>query len=71
MIETPHQQTYLISFEGSSKVIPAHLKNLNRMGRNLPNAELVLVTEAQNELIDPRIRKATAAQFFLEVSKLK
>lgn len=71
VIETPNQKTYLVSFEGSQKAIPAHLKNLSRMGRNLPNADLVLVTEAQNELIDPRIRKATAAQFFLEVSKLK
>jgi len=71
VIETPNQQNYLISFEGSQKVIPAHLKNLVRMGRNLPNAKLILVTEAQNELIDPRIRKATASQFFLEVSNLK
>jgi predicted AAA+ superfamily ATPase len=71
VIETPNQQTYLISFEGAQKVIPAHLKNLNSMGRNLPNADLVIVSEAQNELIDPRIRNATAAQFFLEVSKLR
>jgi predicted AAA+ superfamily ATPase len=71
VIEAPNQQTYLISFEGAQKIIPAHLKNLNSMGRNLPNANLILVSEAQNELVDPRIRKNTAAQFFLEVSQLK
>jgi len=71
VIETSNQQTFLISFEGSQKIIPAHLKNLSRMGRNLPYANLIIVTEAQNELIDPRIRKASATQFFLEVSRLK
>lgn len=36
VIETPNQNTYLIRFEGVQKTIPAHLKNLRRMGRNLP-----------------------------------
>ncbi len=71
VIETPDQNNYLICFEGSSKIIPSHLKNLNRIGSSLPNAKLMLVTEAQNELNDQRVRKLTAAQFFLEVSQLK
>lgn len=71
VIETLNGNTYLICFEGAQKIIPAHLKTLSHMGRNLPNANLVLVTEAQNPLVDQRIRTRSAGQFFLEVSELK
>ncbi len=71
VVETPSKNVYLICFEGSQKIIPAHLKHLNSMGRNLPNANLILVTEAQNALNDSRIKQLSAAQFFLEVSLLK
>ncbi len=71
VIETRDQNIYLICFEGSQKIIPSHLRNLSNIGRNLPTAKLIIVTEAQNQLDDQYVRLASAAQFFLEVSQLK
>ncbi|MBC7753747.1 MAG: ATP-binding protein [Moraxellaceae bacterium] len=64
VVEMPNQEIYLICFEGAQKIIPAHLKNLKSIGKDLPQARLILVSEALGELNDQSIQKLSAAELF-------
>lgn len=69
VVEMPNQEIYLICFEGVQKIIPSHLKNLKSIGKDLPQAKLILVSEALGELKDPSVQKLSAVELFNSLIK--
>ena len=68
VVEMPNREIYLVCFEGVQKILPTHLKKLKSMRKDLPQAKLILVSEAVGELKDQSIQKLNAAEFFAEMS---